>query len=146
MARSILVMHGPNLDRLGERQPELYGSTSLSDLNARLERSAQGAGARLAAVQSNQESVLVDHAQRAKQDGFDFVIINPAAFTHTSVALRDALAVSELPFVEVHLTNVHAREHFRHKSFFSDRAVGVICGLGLQGYQAALDFALGHAA
>jgi 3-dehydroquinate dehydratase-2 len=146
MARSILVIHGPNLDRLGERQPELYGSSSLAHLNARLERSAHAAGARLAAVQSNQESVLVDHAQRAKKDGFDFVIINPAAFTHTSVALRDALAVSELPFVEVHLTNVHAREIFRHKSFFSDRAVGVICGLGLQGYQAALDFALAHAA
>jgi 3-dehydroquinate dehydratase-2 len=146
MARSILVIHGPNLDRLGERQPELYGSVSLADLNTRLEQRALSAGARLATVQSNQESILVDHAQRARKDGFDFVIINPAAFTHTSVALRDALAVSELPFVEVHLSNVHARESFRHHSFFSDRALGVICGLGLHGYQAALDFALAQPA
>lgn len=146
MARSILLIHGPNLDRLGERQPELYGSASLSELNGRLEQRAVSAGAKLAAVQSNHEGVLVDHAQRAKKDGFDFVIINPAAFTHTSVALRDALAVSELPFVEVHLTNVHARETFRHTSFFSDRAIGVICGLGLHGYHAALDFALAHPA
>jgi 3-dehydroquinate dehydratase-2 len=121
MARSILLIHGPNLDRLGERQPEIYGATSLSELNGQLEKRADSAGAKLSAVQSNQEGVLVGHAQRAKKDGFDFVIINPAAFTHTSVALRDALAVSELPFVEVHLTNVHARETFRHTSFFSDR-------------------------
>ena len=146
MARSILLIHGPNLDRLGERQPELYGSASLFELNGRLEQRAVSAGAKLSAIQSNQEGILVDHTQRARKDGFDFVIINPAAFTHTSVALRDALAVSELPFVEVHLTNVHAREVFRHQSFFSDRAVGVICGLGLHGYQAALDFALAHAA
>ena len=146
MARSILLMHGPNLDRLGEREPDKYGSASLADLNQRLEQRAVSAGARLASVQSNQESVLVEQAQRARRDGYDFIIVNPAAFTHTSVALRDALAVSELPFVEVHLTNVHARETFRHKSFFSDRALGVICGLGLQGYQAALDFALSHPA
>jgi len=144
MARSILVLHGPNLNRLGERQPEIYGSTGLAGLNAALEEEARSQGAHLTAVQSNDESALVEQAQRARADGHDFIIINPAAFTHTSVALRDALAVSDLPYVEVHISNVHARETFRHSSYFSDRAIGVVCGLGLFGYHAALQYALDH--
>jgi 3-dehydroquinate dehydratase-2 len=144
MAKSILVLHGPNLDRLGERQPEVYGFTTLSALNDALQDSASKAGARLASFQSNSESELVLKAQGAKSEGFDFIVVNPAAFTHTSVALRDAIAVSDIPYIEVHISNVHARETFRHTSYFSDKAVGVICGLGLFGYQAAIQYAIAH--
>jgi 3-dehydroquinate dehydratase-2 len=142
MARSILVLHGPNLNLLGLREPEIYGRTTLADIDADLLKHAEERGARLASFQSNHEGVLVDRIHAARAEGIDFIIINPAAYTHTSVALRDALAGVAIPFVEVHLSNVHKREAFRHHSYFSDIAVGVICGLGAMGYRHALDFAL----
>ncbi|HEY0858498.1 MAG TPA: type II 3-dehydroquinate dehydratase [Albitalea sp.] len=138
----ILVLHGPNLNLLGVREPAVYGSTTLSQIDAELAAIAAKAGASLQSFQSNHEGALVDRVQAARTDGTDFIIINPAAFTHTSVALRDALAGVALPFVEVHLSNVHKREPFRHHSYFSDLAEGVICGLGATGYRLALDFAL----
>lgn len=143
MAR-ILVLHGPNLNMLGEREPGIYGSDTLSSIDQGLVALAKEAGYDLETFQSNAEAELIDTVHRARGLGIDFVIINPAAFTHTSVALRDALAASALPFIEVHLSNVHAREPFRHNSYFSDLAVGVICGLGPLGYEAALQFALQH--
>lgn len=139
---NILVVHGPNLNLLGSREPHLYGSETLAHINQRLVRAAEKAGAKLRVVQSNAEAELIDRVQAARNEGVDFVIINPAAFTHTSVALRDALAAVNLPFVEVHLSNVHAREPFRRHSYFSDVAVGVICGFGSKGYDFALEFAL----
>lgn len=143
MAR-ILLIHGPNLNLLGAREPGIYGSTTLQDINANLMIQAQMEGHSLEALQSNHEGVLVDRIQAAGQDGTAFIIINPAAFTHTSVALRDALLAVKIPFVEVHLSNVHAREAFRHHSYFSDVAVGVICGLGARGYGYALQYAIQH--
>ena len=143
MAR-ILVLHGPNLNLLGTREPGIYGSTTLAEIDARLSTLGDNAGADVTCLQSNAESVLIDALHAARDDGTDFVIINPAAFTHTSVALRDALVATELPFVEVHLSNVHAREPFRHHSYFSDLAKAVICGLGPLGYESALSFALGQ--
>lgn len=140
----ILVLHGPNLNLLGEREPSVYGAATLKDIDTRLAELAGAAGAAVHCFQSNAEGDLIDAVQRAPASGTRFVIINPAAFTHTSIALRDALAATGLPFVEVHLSNVHAREPFRHKSFFSDLARGVICGLGAQGYEFALQFALGE--
>lgn len=140
--KTILVLHGPNLNLLGTREPEIYGRTTLADIDSRLAKIAVEAGAKLASFQSNSEAALVERAQQAAQDGTGFIIINPAAFTHTSVALRDALAAVGLPFVEVHLSNVFAREAFRRESFFSDIAVGVISGLGAKGYELALQFAL----
>lgn len=145
-AAKILVLHGPNLNLLGRREPGIYGSDTLKAINARLQDKARTHGAMLEALQSNAEHVLVDRVQQTLDDGTTFIIINPAAFTHTSVALRDALAAVKLPFVEVHLSNVHAREAFRHHSYLSDLAVGVICGLGAAGYELALDYALGHSA
>lgn len=139
---NILVLHGPNLNLLGSREPHLYGSETLAKINIRLARAAEKAGASLRAVQSNSEAELIDCIQAARNEAVEFVIINPAAFTHTSVALRDALAAVKLPFVEVHLSNVHAREPFRRHSYFSDAAVGVICGFGSRGYDFALEFAL----
>jgi 3-dehydroquinate dehydratase-2 len=139
---SILVLHGPNLNLLGTREPEVYGTETLEAINRRLVRRAAAAGARLTVFQSNHEGELIDRVQRARKEGVDFILINPAGFTHTSVALRDALAAVALPFVEVHLSNVHAREAFRHRSHFSDLAVGVVCGLGSLGYDFALEFAL----
>jgi 3-dehydroquinate dehydratase II len=139
---SILVLHGPNLNLLGTREPQLYGSETLAAINRRLSRRADQAGARLAHFQSNHEGELVSRIQRARGEQVDFIIINPAAFTHTSVAIRDALAAVNLPFLEVHLSNVHARESFRRHSYVSELAVGVICGLGSQGYDFALEFAL----
>ena len=142
--KSILVLHGPNLNLLGTREPDIYGRTTLADIEARLTKIAGESGAKLASFQSNSETALVERVQQAAQDGTGFIIINPAAFTHTSVALRDALAAVGLPFVEVHLSNVFAREAFRRESFFSDIAVGVISGLGATGYELALRFALQH--
>jgi len=138
----ILVIHGPNLNLLGSREPEHYGSTTLVQIDDQLAEIASQAGHSLDSVQSNAEHELVDAVQQAKNDGTDFIIINPAAFTHTSVALRDAIAAVSIPFIEVHLSNVHAREEFRQQSYFSDLAVGVISGLGPIGYQLALRAAL----
>ena len=140
----ILVLHGPNLNLLGTREPAVYGSVTLNQIDAELAAIAAKAGASLQCFQSNHECALVDRMQAARTDGTDFIIINPAALTHTSVALRDALAGVALPFVEVHLSNVHKREPFRHHSYFSDLAEGVICGLGAAGYRLALEFALGR--
>jgi 3-dehydroquinate dehydratase-2 len=140
----ILVLHGPNLNLLGTREPQVYGSTTLDQINALLTDRAQAAGASLEAFQSNHEGVLVDRVQAARADGTTFILINPGAYTHTSVALRDALAAVAIPFVEVHLSNVHRREPFRHHSYFSDLAEGTIVGLGAMGYQLALDYALGR--
>ncbi|MDQ8035783.1 MAG: type II 3-dehydroquinate dehydratase [Pedobacter sp.] len=138
----ILVLHGPNLNLLGTREPGIYGADTLDTINARLSLRAADAGVRLDHFQSNHEGQLVDRVQAARLDGTDFILINPGAFTHTSVALRDALLGVAIPFVELHLSNVHAREDFRRHSYFSDVAVGVICGLGPQGYELALEFAL----
>ncbi len=140
MAR-VLVLHGPNLNLLGTREPEHYGQQGLADIDAGLQAAASRAGLALDILQSNAEHVLVERVQAAHDDGTEFIIINPAAFTHTSVALRDALAAVAIPFIEVHLSNVHAREPFRQRSFFSDLAVGVISGLGPQGYELALQAA-----
>lgn len=140
--KNILVLHGPNLNLLGTREPEVYGRVTLDEINATLAAQAQKNGAKLTYLQSNAEAALVERVQQARGDGTDFIIINPAAFTHTSVALRDALAAVAIPFIEVHLSNVHAREAFRKESYFSDIAVGVISGLGAKGYELALEYAL----
>ena len=141
-SRRILVLHGPNLNMLGTREPDLYGRVSLADINARIVQQAEAGGARLTCFQSNAEADLIDRVHKAQNEKIDFIIINPAAFTHTSLALRDAFAAVRIPFIEVHLSNVFARESFRHRSFFSDIAVGVICGLGAKGYELALEYAL----
>jgi 3-dehydroquinate dehydratase-2 len=140
--KKILVLHGPNLNLLGSREPDVYGHVTLDEINDKLTQQAQKNGAIIAALQSNAEVVLVERVQAARLDGTEFIIINPAAFTHTSVALRDALAAVGIPFIEVHLSNVFAREAFRKESFFSDLAVGVISGLGASGYELALQYAL----
>ena len=141
----ILIIHGPNLNLLGTREPEVYGSETLAAINKRLSALARKSGAKLSVFQSNSEGSLVDRVQAARGDGVNFIVINPAAYTHTSVALRDALAAVAIPFIEIHLSNVHARESFRRHSYFSDVAVGVICGFGSGGYDMALDFAIQHA-
>ena len=140
--KSILVLHGPNLNLLGLREPEHYGKATLESINRQLSAQAQQAGVELESFQSNSEAELVGKVQSLAENKVDFILINPAAFTHTSVALRDALSAVKIPFIEVHLSNVHAREAFRHHSYFSDIAVGVICGLGAQGYSLALAYAL----
>ena len=140
--KTILVIHGPNLNLLGQREPEIYGNVTLDEINKNLQQLAQSAQVKLSTFQSNAEAALVDRVQLASQEDTHFIIINPAAFTHTSVALRDALAAVAIPFIEVHLSNVFAREAFRKKSFFSDLAVGVISGLGATGYELALQYAL----
>ncbi|MXS84464.1 type II 3-dehydroquinate dehydratase [Nitrosomonas sp. HPC101] len=142
MFTKILVVHGPNLNLLGKREPSVYGHATLGDINRNLVAKAQAASAILNTFQSNAEHELIDRVQKAMNDGTDFIIINPAALTHTSIALRDALAATRLPFVEIHLSNIYARESFRHTSYFSDIAVGVISGLGAAGYELALQFAL----
>ncbi|TNE73621.1 MAG: type II 3-dehydroquinate dehydratase [Gammaproteobacteria bacterium] len=139
---TILVLHGPNLNMLGTREPEVYGHETLADIDDRLKHQAAESGHHLLHLQSNAEYELIDRVHEARAEGVDFIIINPAAFTHTSVALRDAVLASDIPFIEVHLSNVHARETFRHHSYFSDIAEGVICGLGSQGYDFALQAAL----
>ncbi len=138
----ILVLHGPNLNLLGLREPDHYGSDSLASINEALTRRAEAAGHELVCFQSNAEHELVDRVHQAGREGARFILINPAAFTHTSVALRDALLGVGVPFIEVHLSNVYRRESFRHRSYFSDVAVGVITGLGAQGYALALEAAL----
>lgn len=139
---SILVLHGPNLNLLGTREPATYGSTTLEQISTDLVAIAAKAGAKLESFQSNHEGALIDRVQAARLDGTEFIIINPGALTHTSVALRDAFAGVAIPFIEVHLSNVHKREAFRHHSYFSDIAIGVIVGLGHDGYRFALDVAL----
>jgi 3-dehydroquinate dehydratase II len=139
---SILVIQGPNLNLLGTREPEVYGTTTLEDIHKKLDELAALHSVRLGTYQSNHEGELIDRIQKAKQDGVDFIIINPGAFTHTSVALRDVLAGVAIPFIEVHLSNIHQREEFRKHSYLSDIATGVICGLGAIGYELALQAAL----
>ena len=141
---TVLVLNGPNLNLLGSREPGLYGQATLGEIQRRLDAQLQGSGHRLAFRQSNAESELIDAIHRAPQEGVAYILFNPAAFTHTSVALRDALLAVDIPFIEVHLSNVHAREPFRAHSYFSDIAVGVISGLGAQGYELALTAALGR--
>ncbi len=139
---SILVLHGPNLNLLGTREPGVYGTQTLDAINAGLSQRCLDSGHHLLVLQSNAEYELIERIHEAQREGVDYIIFNPAAFTHTSVALRDALLATGIPFIEVHLSNVHKREAFRHHSYFSDIAEGVICGLGPQGYELALSAAL----
>ncbi|MFS8063017.1 MAG: type II 3-dehydroquinate dehydratase [Luteimonas sp.] len=138
----LLVLHGPNLNLLGTREPEVYGRSTLAEIDDDLQTRTTAAGHALECLQSNSERTLIERVQAARDDGTAFILINPAAFTHTSVALRDALAGVAVPFVEVHLSNPHAREPFRHTSFFSDLAIGVIAGFGADSYRYALEAAL----
>ncbi|WP_225765936.1 type II 3-dehydroquinate dehydratase [Stenotrophomonas sp. Marseille-Q4652] len=138
----LLVLHGPNLNLLGSREPAVYGQATLAQIDAALVAQAQDAGHEVESLQSNAEHVLVDRVQAAAADGTAFILVNPAAFTHTSVALRDALAAVAIPFIEIHLSNPHSREPFRHHSYFSDKAVGVVCGFGANSYRYAMDAAL----
>ncbi len=140
----IWVLHGPNLNLLGTREPGIYGATTLADIDLGLQEQARAAGAHLESFQSNHEGSLVDRIQQAPESGVSFIVINPAAYTHTSVAIRDALAAVAIPFVEVHLSNIHRREAFRHHSYLSELAVGVVAGLGPAGYRYALQYALQH--
>lgn len=139
---TFLVLHGPNLNMLGSREPEVYGSDTLESINRQLSEEAHANGHHLLHLQSNAEYELIERIHDASREGVNFIIINPAAFTHTSIALRDALAAVAIPFIEVHLSNVHAREAFRQQSYFSELAEGVICGLGGLGYQLALQGAM----
>jgi 3-dehydroquinate dehydratase-2 len=140
--RRVLVLHGPNLNLLGTREPQIYGAETLEDINRRLARLAQAYGVDLECFQSNYEGALIERVHAAKKQGISHIIINPGGLTHTSVALRDALAAVGIPFVEVHLSNINAREPFRRNSYFSDLAVGTLCGLGSRGYDLALQFVL----
>ena len=140
----ILVIHGPNLNLLGSREPDIYGADTLDDINNTLAQRAKEAGVDLDSFQSNNEGDIVSRIQQAGQQGIDMIVINPAAYTHTSVALRDALLATAIPFVEVHLSNVHARETFRKHSYLSDIAVGIIGGFGIDSYRLALDAAIGY--
>lgn len=140
--RKVLVLHGPNLNLLGIREPEIYGRETLEDIDQRLVRLARAYGVALECFHSNHEGALIERVHDAKAQGISFIVINPAGYTHTSVALRDALAAVKIPFIEVHLSNIHAREPFRQHSYFSDIAIGTICGLGSRGYDLALQFAL----
>lgn len=145
MAR-ILVLHGPNLNLLGNREPQAYGRATLAEIDGDLAEQASQAGHAMESFQSNAEDALIDRVQAAKTDGTSFILINPAAFTHTSVALRDALAAVAIPFIEVHLSNPHAREPFRRQSYFSDLAAGVVAGFGADSYRYALDAAISRLA
>lgn len=138
----LLVLNGPNLNLLGDREPEHYGKVTLAEINTRLTQRAQAAGHRLQCFQSNSEHELIDRVQRAAKEGVAFILLNPAGYTHTSVALRDALTGTRIPFIEVHLSNIYAREPFRRLSYFSDVAEGVVSGLGAQGYELALAAAI----
>jgi 3-dehydroquinate dehydratase-2 len=142
MAKKILLLNGPNLNLLGSREPEVYGSTTLADVEQAAMAQARAAKVELNYFQSNHEGALIDRIHAAKLEGVDAIIINPAGYTHTSVALRDALSGVAIPFIEVHISNVHQRETFRHHSYLSGIAKGVICGLGVDGYQMAIDFAI----
>jgi len=149
MAQSILLINGPNLNLLGTREPHIYGTETLADVESRLEThcsslSTTSKQVSISCFQSNHEGLLIDRIHQARIDKVDAIIINAGAFTHTSVALRDALSGVSIPFVEIHITNVHAREEFRHKSFLADKAAAVICGLGTYGYVAALEFCISH--
>ena len=139
---TLLILHGPNLNLLGTREPDIYGHTTLAVINQKLETLAHTAGHQVLSLQSNAEHELINRVQQAQQENIAFIIINPAGLTHTSVALRDALAATRIPFIEVHLSNIFSREEFRRHSYFSDLAVGVISGLGAQGYELALAAAL----
>ena len=141
---TILVLHGPNLNLLGTREPDIYGRATLADIDAMLVQTATAAGHEVRSLQSNAEHVLIERVQQAREDGTAFILINPGAFTHTSIALRDALAAVAISFIEVHLSNVHAREAFRRQSYFSDLAVGVIAGFGANSYAYALNAAIDH--
>lgn len=145
MPSRVLVLNGPNLNLLGNREPAVYGSRSLADIEAELSEVARRSSAEVVFFQSNHEGALVDRIQGTKLDGTDFLIVNAGALTHTSVAIRDALVAVGLPFIEVHLSNVHRREPFRHRSYLSDIAVGTIVGLGAAGYRYALEYALARA-
>jgi 3-dehydroquinate dehydratase-2 len=138
----LLVLHGPNLNLLGTREPNHYGQTTLAEINVALARRAEAAGVELESFQSNHEGALIERVHAAREQNVRYIIINPAAYTHTSIALRDAIAAAGIPFIEVHLSNVHAREPFRHNSYFSDLAIGVITGLGSEGYLLALEYLL----
>lgn len=142
MAKNILLLNGPNLNLLGSREPHIYGKTTLQDIEKAATAQVLTAGAQFSCLQSNHEGILIDRIHAAKQQNIDFIIFNPGGFTHTSIALRDALASVAIPFIELHISNVHQREAFRQHSFFSDIAQGVICGLGTDGYRLAIDFAL----
>lgn len=146
MAQHILVLHGPNLNLLGKREPHIYGSDTLESINARMHSMAQDHNAKCEVFQSNCEGDLVDRIQHAADDGTQFIIINAGAYTHTSIAIRDALSAVNIAFVEVHISNVYKREPFRHKSYLSDIALGVVAGLGVFGYDAAMQFALSYKA
>lgn len=141
-AKNILIIHGPNLNLLGVREPEIYGSITLQDINRNLVKLAENTSATLNFFQSNAESALIDRIQLTMSDRTNFIIINPAAYTHTSIALRDALAAVKLPFIEVHLSNIYSRESFRQQSYFSDLAIGIVSGLGAKGYELALEYAM----
>ncbi|MGZ9046718.1 MAG: type II 3-dehydroquinate dehydratase [Telluria sp.] len=142
MAKKLLLLNGPNLNLLGTREPEVYGAATLADIESAATTQAGAAGATLACYQSNHEGALIDRIHAAKTDGVDMIVINPGGLTHTSVALRDALAGVAIPFVEVHISNIYQREEFRHHSYLAAIAVGTICGLGIDGYRLAIDFAL----
>lgn len=142
MAKKLLLLNGPNLNLLGTREPEMYGTTSLTDIIQAAQSQAKAEGAALMHFQSNHEGELIDRIHAARTEGVDAIVINPGGLTHTSVALRDALAGVAIPFIEIHISNVHQRESFRHHSYFSDVATGVVCGLGVDGYRFALDYAL----
>ena len=141
-SKKILVLHGPNLNLLGTREPEIYGRETLADINRRLTAQGKAAGAQIICFQSNHEGALIDRVQLARRQRVASIVINPAGLTHTSVGLRDALAAVAIPYIEVHLSNIHAREPFRRHSYFSDLAVGTICGLGSHGYELGLEFIL----
>lgn len=142
MAKKLLLLNGPNLNLLGTREPAVYGATTLADIERAASAQAQAAGAEIACFQSNHEGALIDRIHAARQEGVDAIVINPGGLTHTSVALRDALAGVDIPFVEVHISNIYKREEFRHHSFLSAIAQGTICGLGVDGYRFAIDFML----
>ncbi|CAG8954295.1 hypothetical protein HYFRA_00005916 [Hymenoscyphus fraxineus] len=143
-AKKILLLNGPNLNLLGTREPHIYGATTLSDVEQAAVAQAASSGASLAFFQTNHEGILIDRIHKAREEGVEAIVINPAAFTHQSVALRDALLGVDIPFVEIHVSNVHRREEWRAKSYFSDKAEAVICGLGVFGYKAAIEFCLEH--
>ena len=142
MAKKLLLLNGPNLNLLGSREPEVYGATTLAEIEQAAIAQAQAAGAELACLQSNHEGDLIDRIQTAKAEGVEAIVINPGGLTHTSVALRDALAGVAIPFVEVHISNIYKRESFRHHSYLSELAAGVVCGLGPDGYRISIEFAI----
>ncbi len=144
MAKNILVLNGPNLNLLGTREPAIYGSTTLSDVENAARNQGEKAGIKLDVFQTNWEGAIIDRIHQARLDKVDAIVINPGAFTHQSVALRDALAGVDIPFIEVHITNVHARESFRHHSYLSDKAVAVVAGLGVFGYTVGIDYMINH--